>query len=153
MDDVIIKRFESPDEVREFTKGRFEVVTIGGMTIGRVDGDTVRDRSGMSIGRVESDGTIRDRSGMTIGRVESDGTLRGRSGMTVGRIDRDGNARWECTLSTLGGIARTPMFLPPMPGSLLILSEDGRAWLVDASDGGVDGPREIGSALVEVSKK
>jgi hypothetical protein len=65
------------------------------------------------------------------------------------RIDRDGNARWECTLRTLGGIARTPMFLPPMPGSLLVLSEDGRAWLVNASDGEVDGPREVGSALVE----
>ena len=33
--DVILKRFERPDEVREFPKGRFETVTIGGMTIGR----------------------------------------------------------------------------------------------------------------------
>jgi quercetin dioxygenase-like cupin family protein len=33
--DVIIKRFETPDEVREFDKGRFEVVHLGGMTIGR----------------------------------------------------------------------------------------------------------------------
>lgn len=32
---VILKRFEQPDETREFTKGRFEVVRIGGMTIGR----------------------------------------------------------------------------------------------------------------------
>jgi len=32
---VIIKRFDSPDEVREFEKGRFEVVRLGGMTIGR----------------------------------------------------------------------------------------------------------------------
>jgi hypothetical protein len=32
---VILKRFEQPDEVREFELGRFEVVTIGGMTIGR----------------------------------------------------------------------------------------------------------------------
>ena len=35
MDDVITKRFEHPDEVRNFPKGRFEVVHIGGMTIGR----------------------------------------------------------------------------------------------------------------------
>ena len=35
MDDVVLKRFESPDEVREFELGRFEVVHIGGMTIGR----------------------------------------------------------------------------------------------------------------------
>lgn len=33
--DVILKRFEVPDEVREMTLGRFEVVRIGGLTIGR----------------------------------------------------------------------------------------------------------------------
>ena len=32
---VITKRFENPDELREFPKGRFELVNIGGMTIGR----------------------------------------------------------------------------------------------------------------------
>jgi quercetin dioxygenase-like cupin family protein len=32
---VILKRFEHPDEVREMTKGRFELVRLGGMTIGR----------------------------------------------------------------------------------------------------------------------
>ena len=33
--EVILKHFENPDEVREFPKGRFELVNIGGMTIGR----------------------------------------------------------------------------------------------------------------------
>src|SRR5204863_1618484 len=33
--DVILKRFEQPDEVRTFEKGKFEIVRIGGMTIGR----------------------------------------------------------------------------------------------------------------------
>ena len=33
--DVVLKRFEKPDEVRKFEKGTFEVVTLGGMTIGR----------------------------------------------------------------------------------------------------------------------
>jgi len=32
---VILKRFEQPDEVRLLDKGRFELVTLGGMTIGR----------------------------------------------------------------------------------------------------------------------
>ena len=32
---VILKRFESPDEVRDRQKGRFELVHLGGMTIGR----------------------------------------------------------------------------------------------------------------------
>jgi quercetin dioxygenase-like cupin family protein len=33
--DLLIKRFEQPDEVRTFTKGKFEIVKIGTMTIGR----------------------------------------------------------------------------------------------------------------------
>jgi hypothetical protein len=32
---VILKRFEAPDEVRVLEKGRFELVHLGGMTIGR----------------------------------------------------------------------------------------------------------------------
>jgi mannose-6-phosphate isomerase-like protein (cupin superfamily) len=33
--DVILKRFDSPDEIRTFAKGRFEIIRIGAMTIGR----------------------------------------------------------------------------------------------------------------------
>jgi hypothetical protein len=33
--EVVLKRFENPDETRVFEKGRFEIVQIGGMTIGR----------------------------------------------------------------------------------------------------------------------
>jgi hypothetical protein len=33
--DMILRRFEAPDELREMTLGRFEVVHLGGMTIGR----------------------------------------------------------------------------------------------------------------------
>ena len=32
---VILKRFESPDETRDMAKGRFEIVRLGGLTIGR----------------------------------------------------------------------------------------------------------------------
>jgi uncharacterized RmlC-like cupin family protein len=32
---VILRRFNAPDAVREMVKGRFEVVRIGGLTIGR----------------------------------------------------------------------------------------------------------------------
>jgi quercetin dioxygenase-like cupin family protein len=35
MYEVIVKRFEMPDEVRVFEKGKFELLHIGGMTIGR----------------------------------------------------------------------------------------------------------------------
>jgi quercetin dioxygenase-like cupin family protein len=35
MNEVVLKRFESPDEVRTFENGKFELVHVGGMTIGR----------------------------------------------------------------------------------------------------------------------
>ncbi len=35
MTEVILKRFDQPDETRTFPKGKFEIVHIGGMTIGR----------------------------------------------------------------------------------------------------------------------
>ena len=35
MDEVILKRFEQPDETREFELGKFEIINIGGLTIGR----------------------------------------------------------------------------------------------------------------------
>jgi hypothetical protein len=33
--DVVLKRFDRPDETRVFEKGRFEMLGVGGMTIGR----------------------------------------------------------------------------------------------------------------------
>jgi len=33
--DVVLKRFESPDETRHMTRGKFELVRLGGLTIGR----------------------------------------------------------------------------------------------------------------------
>src|ERR687898_3153383 len=35
IEEFLLRRFEQPDEVREFPLGRFELVHIGGMTIGR----------------------------------------------------------------------------------------------------------------------
>lgn len=32
---VILRRFEQPDEVREMTLGRFEIIRLAGMTLGR----------------------------------------------------------------------------------------------------------------------
>jgi hypothetical protein len=37
--EVILKRFEKPDETRVFEKGRFDTIRIGGMTIGRASYD------------------------------------------------------------------------------------------------------------------
>lgn len=33
--DVVLKHFASPDETRLLTKGKFELIVLGGMTIGR----------------------------------------------------------------------------------------------------------------------
>jgi quercetin dioxygenase-like cupin family protein len=35
MTELRLERFDSPDEVREFEKGRFELIRIGGTTVGR----------------------------------------------------------------------------------------------------------------------
>ncbi|OLE49503.1 MAG: cupin [Acidobacteria bacterium 13_1_20CM_3_58_11] len=35
MQDVILKRFEQPDEFQTLEKGQFELLRLGGMTIGR----------------------------------------------------------------------------------------------------------------------
>ena len=35
MIDVVLKQFDKPDETRVFAKGKFETLTLGGMTIGR----------------------------------------------------------------------------------------------------------------------
>jgi hypothetical protein len=33
MNEAILKRFEQPDETREFELGKFEIVNIGGLTM------------------------------------------------------------------------------------------------------------------------
>ena len=35
MNEVVLKRFEQPDETREFARGKFEIVRIGELTVGR----------------------------------------------------------------------------------------------------------------------
>jgi hypothetical protein len=66
----------------------------------------------------------------------------------IARLGADSRTKWELTLETLGGIARTPVFLPNKSGWLLVISEDGQAWLIQAQTGAVEGPREIGNVPV-----
>ncbi len=35
MEDIILKNFDKPDEIRKFDKGKFEIVKVANMTIGR----------------------------------------------------------------------------------------------------------------------
>jgi len=56
--DVVLKRFEVPDEVRTFDKGKFELVHIGGMTIGRATyepGWKWSEHVGRSLGKTSCD--------------------------------------------------------------------------------------------------
>ncbi len=77
--DVVLKRLEQPDEVRRFEKGIFEVVRIGGMTVGRATyepgwrwSEHVGRASGQSSCQVEHVGMViagRSTAAMDDGRV------------------------------------------------------------------------------------
>lgn len=64
--DVILKRFEQPDELRQFEKGKFELIHIADMTIGRATyspGWKWSEHVGRSIGKKSCDvGACRHRS-------------------------------------------------------------------------------------------
>ena len=56
--DLILKRFEEPDEIRQMEKGKFELVTIGGMTIGRATyepGWKCSEHVGKALGKTHCD--------------------------------------------------------------------------------------------------
>jgi hypothetical protein len=52
--DLILRRFEEPDEVREMPFGRFEIITLAGMTIGKATyqpGWKWSEHAGKSLGK------------------------------------------------------------------------------------------------------
>ena len=58
MNETILKRFDAPDEVRTFDKGRFEVIHIAGLTIGRAiyePGWKWSEHIGRSVGKTHCD--------------------------------------------------------------------------------------------------
>ncbi|HIF40627.1 MAG TPA: DUF4388 domain-containing protein [Planctomycetes bacterium] len=63
-------------------------------------------------------------------------------------LDAHGKVLWEQSLETLSGIARAPVFLPRRPGHMLLVSEGGRVWILNAEDGTTEGPLDLGSAPV-----
>jgi hypothetical protein len=63
----------------------------------------------------------------------------------VRRVGPAGEPRWTTELPTLGGIARTPRFLATRPGWMLVVSEEGLAWLVSIEDGRIEGPWDGGA--------
>jgi hypothetical protein len=79
MDEVILKRFEHPDETREFERGKFEIVRLGGLTFGRATyqpgwkwSEHVRPLAGTPLCEVEHVGLVisgRAVAAMSDGRV------------------------------------------------------------------------------------
>jgi quercetin dioxygenase-like cupin family protein len=56
--EVLLRRFDDPDEVRTFEKGRFEIVHAGGMSIGRATyepGWRWSEHIGKGLGRTRCD--------------------------------------------------------------------------------------------------
>lgn len=80
--------------------------------------------------------------------VGSDHIVTDRGGR-LARISPQGDVRWEATIDSLGGVARTPQFLAARPGYLLLLTEDGDAWLLAAEDGALEGPVSIGAPVYD----
>lgn len=78
--DVILKRFEQPDETMTFEKGKFEIVHVGGMTIGRATyepgwrwSEHIGNASGAKLCMVEHVGiVVSGRSGLSM----EDGTVK-----------------------------------------------------------------------------
>jgi tetratricopeptide (TPR) repeat protein len=62
-----------------------------------------------------------------------------RSGQ-IARLTKSGTAAWQHKLPSLGGVARAPVFLPKKQGFLLLVTEDGEAWIVEAASGLLEGP-------------
>jgi hypothetical protein len=60
------------------------------------------------------------------------------------RLGVDG-PRWTADLDSIGGVARTPVILPRLRRTILVLSEEGDAWFLDASTGEAEGPWSSGS--------
>ena len=63
----------------------------------------------------------------------------------LARVGAEGTV-WEVELPTLSGIARAPVHLPQRPGYLLLVTEDGQAWIVDEQEGNPEGPWPLNAA-------
>lgn len=79
--------------------------------------------------------------------VDDDHIVCDRSGR-VARMSKQSGTHWSRQLESISGVARTPVFLPKRPGTVLVLTEEGSAWLVDANDGKVEGPQGLRSSPI-----
>lgn len=96
-----------------------------------------------------------ERAWSATGRVEAPPVAVGDDHVVVdrgggmARLSRSGAVVWQTRFPSLGGVGRAPVFLPGRPGHLLVVTEDGEVWIVNAADGSRDGPWSAGSPPVE----
>lgn len=76
--------------------------------------------------------------------VDHDHVVCDRAGR-VARIDPTGTEVWSLSLPGPMGVRHAPVFLPRRPGHLFLADENGSVWIVDASNGRIEGPWSTGS--------
>ena len=63
----------------------------------------------------------------------------------IARIASGGQQIWQKKIQTLSGVARAPVFFPGGSDKMLLVTEEGSAWIVHAENGEMEGPWDLGS--------
>lgn len=98
MIEIILKKFDAPDETRVFEKGKFEILRIAGLTIGRATyepgwkwSEHVRPLAGTELCEIEHTGMIL--SGRALAAM-ADGTLKELAAGTIFYIPPTPHDSW-----------------------------------------------------------
>ena len=73
------------------------------------DAQTIRDKYGAAVGKIESNGVIRDKYNSQVGKIESNGVIRDKNNSQIGKIDNDGTVRdkYNASIGSARGIPKT----------------------------------------------
>lgn len=63
----------------------------------------------------------------------------------IARIGTGEKRVWTKKIQTLSGVARAPVFFPGGSARMLLVTEEGSAWIVNADNGEMEGPWDLGS--------
>ena len=76
--------------------------------------------------------------------VSSDHILVDRNG-NLARVGLSGKLIWSRKVASLSGVSRAPVFLPQLENQLLVVTEEGQAYLLAADSGELTGPWDLNS--------
>lgn len=76
--------------------------------------------------------------------VDSDHIMVDRNG-NLARVGHGGKIVWSQKVATLSGISRAPVFLPQLENRMLLVTEEGQAFLLAADTGKLTGPWDLKS--------